>query len=305
MSDIEKQEIIKILLKDRTTKKNLIWGTEHYEKKGSGYGRDQEIKEQYLSAIKPRSKKSKREQLIRSKDNAEVFTPTWIINKQNNLVDDAWFEQKGTFNKENQDNSWAKTDKIIFNNSHKWQDYIKSIRLEMCCGEAPYIANIYDSVSGERIPLSERIGILDRKFKVLSENANTYEEWLDYSKTAMKSTYGFEFQGDNLYIARTNLLESYKEYYKNKFDTDAPHELLLEIAEIISWNIWQMDGLKLVVPYSCHVEQELKLDLWGNSENEEQKCPGCENDTLKNHNGIKCVIMDWDTNRKVKYENLL
>ena len=31
---------------------------------------------------------------------AEVFTPSWICNAQNNLIDNAWFERKDVFNKE-------------------------------------------------------------------------------------------------------------------------------------------------------------------------------------------------------------
>ena len=30
-------------------------------------------------------------------------------------------------------------------------------------------------------------------------------------------------------------------------------EQLLEVSEIISWNFWQMDGLKQVIPMSCSV----------------------------------------------------
>ena len=29
-------------------------------------------------------------------------------------------------------------------------------------------------------------------------------------------------------------------------------ELLRMVANIIAWNIWQMDGMKYVVPNSCH-----------------------------------------------------
>ena len=92
-------EVLDILLYDNTTKKNIIWATDHYAKKGLGYSITNEIKPCHLTgkvrAIRPRIEKSKTEQVKRSRDNAEVFTPSWIVNKQNNLADNAWFgEQK-------------------------------------------------------------------------------------------------------------------------------------------------------------------------------------------------------------------
>ena len=50
--------------------------------------------------IKPRVLKSQTEQKKRSKDMAEVFTPSWVCNKQNNLIDDEWFGYSGSFNEE-------------------------------------------------------------------------------------------------------------------------------------------------------------------------------------------------------------
>lgn len=62
--------------------------------------------------LKPRIEKGKTEQIKRNKDNAEVFTPCWIVNKQNILVDNAWFGKANLFNKENDDGSWAATEKV-------------------------------------------------------------------------------------------------------------------------------------------------------------------------------------------------
>ena len=48
----------------------------------------------------PRVQKDKILQQTRARDMAEVFTPSWICNSQNNLIDDAWFCQENIFNKE-------------------------------------------------------------------------------------------------------------------------------------------------------------------------------------------------------------
>ena len=190
--------ILGILLRDNTTKNNIIWATNHYQNKGLGYSITDKIKPCHLNgkirAIRPRIEKSKAEQTKRSKDNAEVFTPSWIVNKQNNLADNAWFGRENRFNTENPDNSWSPTEKVTFDGDKTWTDYVGDIRLEVCCGEAPYLVSRYDTVSGEAIENKNRIGLLDRKFRVINENVTSDEEWLDYAIKAIKSIYGYEFQ---------------------------------------------------------------------------------------------------------------
>ncbi len=48
--------------------------------------------------IMPRVQKDKLLQKNRSRDMAEVFTPSWICNAQNNLIDTAWFGRENVFN---------------------------------------------------------------------------------------------------------------------------------------------------------------------------------------------------------------
>lgn len=304
--------ILGILLHDNTTKKNIIWATVHYQNKDLGYSITDEIKPCHLNgkvrAIRPRIEKSKAEQTKRSKDNAEVFTPSWIVNKQNNLADNAWFGRENRFNTENPDNSWSPTEKVTFDGDKTWTDYVGDIRLEVCCGEAPYLVSRYDTVSGEAIENKNRIGLLDRKFRVINENVTSDEEWLDYAIKAIKSVYGYEFQGDNLLIARENVLLDFVDYYFERFAKLPGEDLLIEVATIISWNLWQMDGLKYVVPFSCHneVEKVVQLTLFG--EPEEPKldiCPGCKANNPKKHNGKRCYIMDWEKNKKIKFVSLM
>lgn len=304
--------ILGILLHDNTTKKNIIWATVYYQNKGLGYSITNEIKPCHLNgkvrAVRPRIEKSKAEQTKRSKDNAEVFTPSWIVNKQNNLADNAWFGRENRFNTENPDNSWSPTEKVTFDGDKTWTDYVGDIRLEVCCGEAPYLVSRYDTVSGEAIENKNRIGLLDRKFRVINENVTSDEEWLDYAIKAIKSIYGYEFQGDNLLIARENVLLDFVDYYFERFAKLPGEDLLIEVATIISWNLWQMDGLKYVVPFSCHneVEKVVQLTLFG--EPEEPKldiCPGCKANDPKKHNGKRCYIMDWEKNKKIKFVSLM
>ena len=297
-------EVLQTLLVDHTTHKNIIWATDIYEKKyGKDYAFDKEIKTEQITGdfggvIKPRSVKSKEEQKIRIKEKAEVFTPSWICNAQNNLVDEAWFGRKDVFNREfvNEDglHTWEPVaNKIVFPKEKTWKDYIRDTRLEITCGEAPYLASRYDTITGEFIPIERRIGLLDRKLRIVSETARTSGEWLDWAQEAYKNIYGFEWQGDSLLLARENLLYTFIDYYEAKFGREPQKKSINYIAYIVSWNLWQMDGLKFVVPNSC---KNWVIEKVPNLLYEEVKtvhCEGCLKGNRRKHNGIYCQIKDW------------
>lgn len=302
-------EILNILLLDHSSKKNIIWATDNYKGYGNRFNFEDEITVDmitgnYREIIRPRSKKSAEEKNKRIKENAEVFTPSWICNNQNNLVDEAWFERDVVFNKSNKDSWETVEEKIYFPKNKTWQDYINSMRLEISCGEAPYLVSRYDSVTGKSIKIKNRIGLLDRKLRIVSENVDDESEWVEWSIKAMKSIYGYDWQGDNVLIARENLLYTFIDYYKDKFNKKPNIELVKKIAEIISWNIWQMDGLKFVIPNSCKNEKKIELTLFGDIEHIEE-CLGCKKNKPKNHNGIYCKVMNWKTNRSIKFISLI
>jgi hypothetical protein len=303
-------ELLRILLKDNSSKKNILWATDHYKRYGELYGASQYISiEAVLSKkpllIKPRINKSKREQQLRSKSSAEVFTPSWICNSQNNLIDDAWFCKQNIFNFEGKSSWEVNNNQIEFPEDKSWIDYVKDTRLEISCGEAPYIVSRYDTVTGEYIELKERIGLLDRKIRVVNENTNNEEEWFEYILLAYKNVYGYDWQGDNVLIARENLLLSFIEYYDERFDKAPSIIYIHQIAEIITWNIWQMDGLKYVIPNSCKTDMRVDVNLFGEGVVTGKECFGCQKDDPYRHNGIYCKITDWEKGKKIKYIDLL
>lgn len=304
-------DVLEILLCDRTTNKNIFWATNDYEYKGIAYKYNSEIAVAAITGqngrvIKPRVLKSKEKQTNRSKDMAEVFTPSWICNAQNNLVDEAWFGRKDVFNIEDSTNkTWkAVENKIEFSEEKTWQDYVRDTRLEITCGEAPYIVSRYDTTTGMFIPLAERIGLLDRKLRVVGENVDNKEEWIEWVTIAYKNIYAYEWQGDNLLLARESMLITFIEYYQSKFGEDPTMDCIKDIAYIISWNVWQMDGLKCVVPNSCKNETKVNLTLFG-EEVEKEVCEGCRKNDIQKHNGMYCKIMDWDINKSIKFVSLL
>ena len=280
-------EFLKILFEDKTTGKNILWATSDYK----NIAGDEEVQLEQINLIKLRFEKFREQQKNRTRDKAEIFTPSWICNEQNNLIDEAWFGRADVFNKiiDEQNHIWQPiSGKIFFEGERNWQSYVETNRLEVTCGEAPYLASRYDTVSGDSIPVENRIGLLDRKLRVVSENTNDVEDWLNWTKKSLRSIYGYEFQGDNLFIARCNVFLTVKEFFldKYKFGCDVYPDFLKEVAEIISWNLWQMNGLTNAIPY---YEPPVK-DFVQSS--------------LFEPKNVYCRIKDWQTNEELEYRSL-
>lgn len=290
---LKKDSLLEILLQDKTTGRNILWATDSYDSKGKKYAPLAPITSDLVTGkngklIQPRAVKSKEEQLLRTRDKAEVFTPLSIVKQMNDACD---------------------TKRITKNN---WQNYVALLKLEITCGEAPYIVSRYDPVSDtqELLPIAERVGFLDKKLRVVSKYCHTKNDWLFWAKIAFQSSYGYEWQGDSLLIARENLLYTFIDYYQDKFKETPDIELQKEIAEIIVWNIFQMDGLKYVIPMSCKTQQVTikgAETLFGKEEDRlvEKPCEGCDNKTAHNHNGIKVKIMDWVADQTIEFVDLL
>lgn len=302
-------KLLAILLLDKSSGKNIIWATDNYVDRGVGYRSNDEIMIDSIthrngSVIKPRTTKSKKEQSIRVREKAEVFTPSWVCNNQNNLVDNAWFGKENVFNTES-GHTWITTaEKITFPAGKTWQDYVRANRMEISCGEAPYLASRYDTVTGKWIEVRDRIGILDRKIRIINENVESEQDWVKWVIKAFQSVYGFEWQGDSLLIARENLLFSFIDYYVDRFTVYPINEYLIKIAKILSWNIWQMDGLKYVIPNSCKPVENLQLTLF-DEKFDPEPCPGCQKNNNSLHTGIYCRIMDWSHEHSVRFIDLI
>ena len=177
------------------------------------------------------------------------MTSARIVNEMNNLCDEAWFGYKDVFNKANRERWITNKEKITFPKGTAWQQYAESMRLETACGEAPYLVSRYDTTTGESIPVKDRIGQLDRKLRVVGENTNCKEEWLKWTIRAFQSTYGYEVQGDSVLISRCNLLCTFADHMEYRWKQVPTVPELREVADIISWNIWQMDGITDMVPF--------------------------------------------------------
>lgn len=289
--------LLKQLLVDKTTRTNIIWATDAYQEQGAEYQRDKEIKESLITGqnsdvIKTRARKAMEQQSDRTRKHAEVFTPLWICQKMVRYADDSWFGKTGAFSSSDEQSK----EYISFSSTHKWQDYVDARRLEITCGEAPYLVNRYDVSTGESILLENREGILDRKLQVVNENVYDEAEWLKWVIRAFQSTYGYEFQGDNVLIARVNLLMTFEEYLYVRWKRKPSVAEYREIVKIIAWNIWQMDGLSGTIPY-CKAEEEFhqfNLFEWIATEEYQEKV----------NEQPHCRIYDWRRGNSLEYANV-
>lgn len=286
-------DLLDVLLIDRTTKKNIIWATDSYEKISIDFRSKKQIKPELVTGkygllIQPRAAKSLDEQRQRTKDKAEVFTPLKVIDQINKTLESRMPDK------------------------NNWQAYVRELKLEITCGEAPFIVSRYNPLAhtGKLIKLENRVGFLDRKLKIVSKYCEKKNDWLFWAKEGFKASYGYEWQGDNVLLARENLLYTMIDYYKAKFKQSPSLLIQEEFAEIISWNIFQMDGLRYVIPMSCRHETKLIRGDWKLFEQapdtvEKNECEGCKYNRSQKHNGKYVQIMDWNKKKAIKFVDFI
>lgn len=255
----ETPEILDILLRDRITshikgkKFNIIWANDNYTSLNNlVYAPRAEIKPESITGkmgklIMPRALKSASQQKERTKSRAEVFTPLWMVKKQNDQIEQDYLEDD-------------------------LETYVRRTWLEITCGEAPYMVSRYDMMTGKKIPLSKRVGFIDRKLQRINQEVKgSKKEWQRLVTLAYQSSYGFEWNGDSLLLARENLLYTCQDYYIEKWQEPIPYEFFKKIATIISYNVFQMDGIGLTTVLNPQLEifqdkkitqQRVKIKNW-------------------------------------------
>ena len=146
------------------------------------------------------------------------------------------------------------------------------------------------------LPLRKRIGLLDRKLRIVSENAANRGEWAKWALRAYEACYGYEYQGDSLLIARVNLLLTFCDYHQERWGQAPEIELLAAVIERIVWNVWQMDGLKDTVPLGKPYAQVEEFSLF-----EAPPEAGAERPAPV---ALPCRIKDWRRQKSLCYHTL-
>lgn len=333
------REFLEMLLVDHTTGKNILWATDIGGHKEHDSIRIEDIIGDNGLVLRPRVRKSDEEKRLRTKKRAEVFTPSWVCNEQLNAADCLWFFDSAApssgspFNCPSMGRRWKVTDDDILRKTFEetgksWKQYVLDDRIEMCCGEGPYLTSRYDVVTERVIPMKERIGMLDRKLRVVNafvgiDNGATKREWAEWMVKGYQHTFGFEWQGDNLLLTREALLYTFIDHLKaynigravqqggkrksllsemEKMDFDGldleDYVYIKTICHIISWNFWQMDGLTACTPYKQPSKDMKALVAAINKP--------LKNALFSNESTIEippeyCKLMDWDENQVTTY----
>ena len=284
------------LLADKVTRGNILWATDAYAQLGEWYSPGNEIRPLRITGdnsdlIKTRARRAMEQRTERTRQHAEVFTPLWVVKKMNDFADEQWFGRKDGIYKYTDDG------KIFFSTKKHWKLYVDARRLEITCGEAPFLATRYDVETGEAIPVEERIGLLDRKLRAVSDNAQDAEEWKRWALRAVQAIYGYELQGDNLLIARVNILCTVEEHLFHRWRQKADRAWLEKLCNVIAWNLWQMDGIHGCVPVPPTPTEE-QLSLF----------PPLQEQTnlfgeIEKHD-IPCRLFDWRGDRSISYTTL-
>ena len=94
------------------------------------------------------------------------------------------------------------------------------------------------------------------------------------------------------------------EYYEAKFNEKLETQDLVGFAKVIAWNIWQMDGIKFVIPNSCCTKEIIDEDLF-ERRIISKPCVGCKKGDNRKHNGIYCIIKDWETHRNIRFVDMV
>ena len=253
-TDYPVSNVLEKLLIDKTTGRRLTMGGAQ----GAAVEVTPALLSRKPSPVLPRVEKSRETQGARTKKNAEVFTPSWLCAKMNDFLDvEMLSDREATGVSLLRDDAHRGSGALAA--SFDWRRYVDTRILEITCGEAPFIVSRYDAATGKLIPVKERIGLLDRKLRVVNENAADEEEWMKWAVRAYESVYGYEYQGDSLAIARANLLIAARAAGVQCFDTvftDLDDEAGFR-AEMQQNKDMGFDGKSLINPRQIQIVHEI------------------------------------------------
>lgn len=293
------ESVLARLLADKTTGGNILWAGSDRQDLGEGWGPDDQITLARAvseeGAVMPRVDKEAELQASRVRARAEVFTPSWLCARMNDGIDGTCFHRAGAFGRSDNGKWVPNPDPVDFSGSDAgdWQGYVDQPRLEIACGEAPFLCSPRDAADGRDIPVAERAGFLDRKLRAVSENAADETEWDEWALRALQASYGYEYQGDSLLVARVNALETVDAHRRNYWGEGLGARQALRAATIIAWNLWQMDGLSNTPPSSAGTPEIEPLDLFD--------LAGISTEAK----AMPCRVMDWRANKSKTYESTM
>ena len=115
--------------------------------------------------------------------------------------------------------------------------YVDSKRLEITCGEAPFLTSRYDTTTGEVLVVNQRIGIIDRKLRVICENTDNEADWFKWAKRAKIAQLYFSVRTGKEYMCQivhdkrfTSSLQ--RRSFTSSIDTSCPSSFCKEVTPL-------------------------------------------------------------------------
>ena len=94
-----------------------------------------------------------------------------------------------------------------------------------------------------------------------------------------------------------NLLLTFIDYYRERWEKEPDEKLLGQVANKIAWNIWQMDGLKDTVPLGKPYEEYHQMSFF-------DMIPELSDTQSEEPEAVLCKIYNWRRDNSVVFEKL-
>ena len=262
--------VLKLLLADKAARRSIVFATDRYASLGERYREAGPIENGLLAALEARG------------FGLEEELSAELVRRLNDRWDEEWFGFPEPF---------AGEGPVRFAGEEAWKKYVDAPRLAVCCGAARLLTVREDGAGGLLSPAA-RPGILDRKLRVVSENAETEEVWRHWALRAFQSVYGYEYRGDLLLLGRLRLMTAFADFREARWGAEASNAELRRIANVIAWNLWQMDPETAAVPFAHREAPYRQLSLF-------DYLSGDEDDRPKEP--VPCRVFDWRGNESVTF----
>ena len=79
-----------------------------------------------------------------------------------------------------------------------------------------------------------------------------------------------------------------------RFTKKPSDEQLIQIAKIISWNKWQMDGITMTAPYSQRTKNNTQISLFDFDDTDNSEVEA-----------IPCKIYDWRAKNSLEFRSMV
>ena len=217
------ESVLETLLTDKSTRRPLVWpsGPEH-----------------------PAAWMS-RDDLLRPDKNAEdpqaeqAEFLEW--NRKLNSLDAAWFGHEPAFNTESASGWQTLSEPVAFDDPFHWKKYVIRPVFLFQAGRGQALVFRPFALGAQPMPYEKRMGILDRRLRIISENTREESEWLRWAESALQSLYGTDSSPLSIFQARLSAIMAVREAYAQRFGAQLPVREEKYMVTTLCWNLFQMD----------------------------------------------------------------